>query len=163
MAVKGELEGLISNHNLLISRGSIVEASKIKELIAGYISQKDMIPRFYKAIRDKFEEFLFCAETNFGRFRDIINYKQLTQLEFFYPEIFRDFAKELHESCEKMFSAGNPLYSGLLAASSIHTSRDMLVKIVGHFLHKKNFKDLETVFRRLDETRNLILSMSPQN
>ena len=163
MAVKGELEGLISNHNLLISRGSIVDASKIKEVIAGYLSQKDMIPRFYKAIRDKFEEFLYCAETNFDRFRDIINYKQLTQIEFFYPEICKDFAKDLNGSCEKMFTAGNPLYGGLLAASSIHTNRDILVKIVGHFLQKKNFNDLEAVFIRLEETRDLILNLSPQN
>lgn len=163
MAVKGELEGLISNHNLLISRDSIVEAAKVKELIGGYLSQKDMIPRFYKEIRDKFEEFLYCAETNFGRFREIINYKQLTQLEIFYPEIFKDFTKELNESCEKMFTAGNPLYAGLLAASSIHTSRDILVKIVGHFLHKTNYNDLEAVFARLEETRNLILSLSPHN
>ena len=163
MAVKGELEGLISNHNLLISRGSVVEASKIKELIAGYLSQKNMIPRLYKAIRDKFEEFLFCAETNYDRFHDIINYKQLTELEFFYPEIFVDFTKELNSSCEKMFTAGNPMYSGLLAASSIHTSREVLVKIIGHFLQKKNFNDIETVFVRLDETRSLLLSLSPQN
>jgi hypothetical protein len=163
MAVKGELEGLISNHNLLISRGSVVEASKIKGLIAGYLSKKDMMPRLYKAIRDKFEEFLFCAETNYDRFRDIINYRQLTELEFFYPEIVNDFAKELNGSCEKMFTAGNPMYSGLLAASSIHTSRDMLVKIVGHFLQKKNYNDLETIFMRLDETRNHLLSLSPQN
>jgi|GEM_PF-2326119 hypothetical protein len=163
MALKGELEGLISNHNLLISRGSVVEAAKIKELIGGYLSQKDMIPCFYKTIRDKFEEFLYCAETNYNRFREIINYKQLTQLEFFYPEIFKEFTKELNGSCEKMFMSGNPLYTGLMAASSIYTSRDILVKVVGHFLRKKNYNDLEAVFARLEETRNLKLSLSPQN
>lgn len=163
MAVTGELEGLISNHNLLISRGFIVEAAKIKELIGGYFSQDELKPRLYKAISDKFEEFLYCAETNFSRFSEIINYKQLTQLEFFYPEIFKGFTKELNESCEKMFAAGNPLYAGLLAASSIHTSREILVKIVGHFLQKKNYHDLEAVFVRLEETRNIKLSLLPQN
>src|SRR3972149_239666 len=98
MAVKGELEGLVTNHNLLISRGSIDEAAKIKELIGGYLSQKDIMPRIYRAVRDKFEEFLFCAESNFIRFREIINYKHLTQLEIYYSEFFSEFVRELNQS-----------------------------------------------------------------
>src|SRR3989339_807897 len=162
MAVKGELEGLVTNHNLLISRGSIDEAAKIKELISGYLSQKDMMPRLYRGIRDKFEEFLFCAESNFNRFREIINYKHLTQLEFFYPEFFPEFVKELNQSAEKMFETNNQLYSGLLAASSINTSREILVKVIEFFLKNKNYTDLEILFGRLEETRSMKMNLHVQ-
>jgi len=162
MAIVGELEGLISNHNLLISRGQIIEAAKVKELIAGYISRRDMLPRLYKAIRDKFEEFLYCAETNFERFNEIINYKHLTQLEFFYPEYFNEFARDLKQSAEKMISLGNYLYAGLLCASSIHTDRKILYNVVEYFLLQKNYADLERVFERLEETRQLKMSYKPQ-
>ncbi|MBW7997697.1 MAG: hypothetical protein FVQ81_14205, partial [Candidatus Glassbacteria bacterium] len=101
MAVKGELEGLVHNHNVLISRGSIEDAAKVKELISGYLSQEDMVPRLYRSIRDKFEEFLSCAETNFGRFTEIINYEHLTQLEFFYPEFFTELATYIDNSAQK--------------------------------------------------------------
>ena len=162
MAVKGELGGLITNHNLLISRGSIEEAAKNKELIGGYLSQKDMIPRLYRAIRDKFEEFLFCAESNFNRFREIINYKQLTQLELFYTEFFPEFVKVLNQSAEKMFETNNQLYSGLLAASSLHANREILVKVIEFFLKNKNYTDLELLFGRLEETRTMKINMHVQ-
>ncbi|MFH1070037.1 MAG: hypothetical protein V1794_10505 [Candidatus Glassbacteria bacterium] len=163
MAVKGELEGLIANHNLLISRGSIVEAAKVKALIAGYLSQKDMLPRLYRAVRDKFEEFLHCAESNFPRFQEIINYQHLTQLEFLYPEYFEEFTRETNDSKNRMIAAGNYLYAGLIAASSLHSERKKLEETILHFLKKENYNDIEKIFARLEETRRLKVSLSPQN
>lgn len=162
MAVVGELEGLVSNHNLLISRGSIVEAAKIKALIGTYLSQKEMVSRFYKALRGKFEEFLYCAETNFGRFKEIINYKQLTQMEYYYPDYFKEFGRDTKKSAEAMFSSGNQLYAGLLCASSIYTERQILFNVADHFIKKKNYVDLERIFERLDETRQMIITLNAE-
>ncbi len=163
MAVKGELEGLIHNHNVLISRGSILEAAKIKELIAGYLSQKDMAPRLYRAIRDKFEEFIYCAETNFERFKEIINYEHLTQLEFFYPEYFDELTIEINKSAEKMITAHSPLYTGLLLASSIHADKKIMAGIVEHLLDKHGFEEIERIFDRLEETRLMKMRMVNEN
>lgn len=163
MAVKGELEGLVHNHNVMISRGSIEEAAKIKELIGGYLSQKDMIPRLYRAIRDKFEEFIYCAETNFGRFEEIINYEHLTQLEFYYPEFFRELAAEINNSARKMSEAGNPLYAGLLNSSSIHADRKLLVRVIEHFLNNGKYEEVERIFDRLEETRLMKVRMGGEN
>lgn len=163
MAVKGELEGLVANHNSLIARGSIAEAGKVKDLIAGYLSQKDMMPRLYRHIRDKFEEFLNCAETNFSRFQEIINYQQLTQLEFLYPEFFREFTREINESNDRMIATGTYLYAGLIAASSLNSDRKKLEVVIEYFLVKGNFNDIEKIFARLDETRRIKISLAPQN
>ncbi|HUU29749.1 MAG TPA: hypothetical protein VM123_18245 [archaeon] len=162
MVVVGELEGLVNNHNLLISRGSIVEAGKIKNLILGYLSQKDTVNRLYKPLRAKFEEFIFCAETNFNRFREIINYKQLTQMEYFYPEYFMEFGKDIKNSGEKMIQSGNQLYAGLLLASTFQVERQNLLKYIEHFVMKKNYLDLERMFERLAETRQMILNFDAE-
>ncbi len=153
MAVKSELEGLIHNHNLLISRGSVVEAAKVKDLIAGYMSQKDMMPRLYRAIRDKFEEFIYCAETNFERFKEIINYEHLTQLEFLYPSYFNELPAEINKSAEKMIAAHSSLYAGLLISSSIHADKKILAGVVESFLERRKFDEIERIFDRLEETR----------
>ena len=107
MVVVGELEGLVSNHKLLISRGEISEAGKVKELIGGYLSKKDRIARLYKGIAEKLEEFVLCAEANFEKFQEIINYKMLTQLEYFYPEYFGELAENVGESAKKQMVSGS--------------------------------------------------------
>jgi len=159
MAVKGELEGLVHNHNVLISRGSILEAAKIKELISGYLSQKDMVPRLYRAIHDKFEEFTYCAESNFERFKEIINYEYLTQLEFFYSEYFTELTAEINNSAEKMIAVRSHLYAGLLIASSIHADKKILADVVEHMLEKKRFEEIERIVDRLEETRLMKMRM----
>jgi len=163
MAVVGELEGLIRNHDLLISRGSIVDAAKVKALISEYMSKNDIISRFYKPIREKLEELLFCAENNFEKFQEILNYKQITQLEFFYPEFFKEFSRDLNDSASGRIAAGVQLYAGLLAASSLHADRRLLFKTIDHFLSKREYTKVQRIFERLDETARTVAAMGADN
>lgn len=162
MAVVGELEGLVRNHDLLISRGTVVDAAKIKGLVSEYMSRNDMYSRFYKPIREKLEELLFCAETNFEKFQEVLNYKQITQLEYFYPEYFKEFSRDLNQSAQGRFNAGYQLYSGLLTASSLHSDRKILLKSIEHFLIKRDYHTVHAIFERLDETRRTVLAFNAE-
>ncbi len=162
MAVVGELEGLIRNHDLLISRGSIVDAAKVKALISEYMSRNDIITRFYKPIREKLEELLFCAENNFEKFQEVLNYKQITQLEFYYPEFFKEFSRDLNESAQGRIAAGVQFYAGLLAASSLHADRRILLRTIDHFLSKREYNKVQRIFERLDETIRTISDMGAE-
>jgi hypothetical protein len=160
MAVVGELEGLVSNHKLLISRGSIEEAAKVRELIGGYLSKKDRHNRLYRPVSEKFEEFILCAESNFEKFQEIINYKMLTQLECFYPEYFDELSVYIDDSAKKQITKGNHLYSALLLASSRTADNRIMLKLVEYFLNKKLYPQLERIFDRMEETRQIVLTLN---
>ena len=163
MAVVGELEGLVSNHKLLISRGEISEAGKVKELIGGYLSKKDRIARLYKGIAEKLEEFVLCAEANFEKFQEIINYKMLTQLEYFYPEYFGELAENVGESAKKQMVSGQHFYAGLLLASSRTADNKILLTVIDYYLTKKMYPQLERIFNRMEETRQSLLALNAKD
>lgn len=160
--VVGELEGLISNHNLLVSRGQVVEAARVKGVIGEYLSQKDRANRLYKGVWGKFEEFLYCAENNFERFQEIINYKHLTQLEYFYPEYSAEFRRELKKSAQKLLQLGGGLYSALLVASSLSAEENVLHDVLQGLVGRKSYQDLQRLFDRLGETRQQVLAFNAQ-
>ncbi|MBN2290742.1 MAG: hypothetical protein JXQ83_15515 [Candidatus Glassbacteria bacterium] len=162
MVVVGELEGLVSNHKLLLSRGSIEEAAKVKELIGGYLSKKDRQNRLYRGVTEKLEEFIFCAETNFEKFQEIINYKMLTQLEYFYPEYFEELTDNIEESAQKHISSGKFLYAGLLLASSRTADNKLMAKVATYYLNKKMYPQLERIFDRMEETRKIVLTLNAE-
>ena len=163
MVVVGELEGLVSNHKLLISRGEISEAGKVKELIGGYLSKKDRIARLYKGIAEKLEEFVLCAEANFEKFQEIINYKMLTQLEYFYPEYFGELAENVGESAKKQMVSGQHFYAGLLLASSRTADNKILLTVIDYYLTKKMYPQLERIFNRMEETRQSLLALNAKD
>jgi len=163
MAVVGELEGLVSNHKLLVSRGEIVEAAKVKDMIGEYLSQEDRRNRLYRGISEKFEEFIFCAETNFEKFQEIINYKMLTQLEYFYPEYFGELTKAIEESAKKHLTSGKQIFAGMLLASSRTADCHIIQNVIEYYLQKKMYPQLERIFDRMEETRQLIQTYSAEN
>ena len=156
MAVVGELEGLIQSHTELMSRGQIVDAAKVKEMINEYMDKKERSRRLYKGVTHQFDEFIYCAETNFERFRDILNYEHLTEMEYFYPEYFGELTGRVNKSCMEHLKIMKPMFAGLLFASSMTADGRILQQVVDHLLKQRNFDDLQRLFERLNETRNKI-------
>ncbi len=162
MAVVGELEGLVSSHKMLISRGSIIEAAKVKELIGGYLAKKDRYNRLFRSISEKLHEFIYCAETNFEKFQEIINFKMLTQMEYFYLEYFGELTDNIEESAKKNIATENYYYVGLLLGSSRTADNKILLKVIDYFLQYKMYPQLERIFDRLEETRQSVLAFSAE-
>ena len=156
MAVVGELEGLIQSHTELMSRGQIVDAAKVKEMVSEYMDKKEMSRRLYKGVTHQFDEFLYCAETNFERFRDILNFEHLTEMEYFYPEYFGELTGRINKSCMEHLKIMKPMFAGLLFASSMTADGRILQQVVDYLLKQRNFDDLQRLFERLNDTRRKI-------
>ncbi|MEA2062864.1 MAG: hypothetical protein U9P14_04125, partial [Gemmatimonadota bacterium] len=163
MTAVGELEKLILTHDQFISRGQVIEAVEIKKLIGPHLSERDRAARLYRTVNEKAEEFIECAESNFEKFQEIINYKLLAQLEYYYPEYFGALTRALRDSAEKNIEDEQWLYAGLLCASSRTVDADIILSVINYFLGKKQYKQLMLIFERLGETRTAVQDFLAQD